>query len=114
MKFLIVSGALGSVELFDLAVRQGVAAIIDLRQQAVSVPMALRHIYHRPSATLAEHFMERFIRSWTCDAHLPCTVDRAAHCTCGAVMLVLINAERVAEVRQQVLRITPLADVDEV
>ncbi len=113
MKFLIASGALRPAELFDLVVQQGVTAIIDLRRQAVSAPATLRHIYRRPVMTLAAHFMERFIQSWTCDAHLPCTADRAPHCRCRVVMLILIDAERAAEVRQQVLRIKPFADVGE-
>ena len=113
MRVVIVArDDLGPVELFDLALEQGVTAIIDLHQYPMSsVPDSLRHLYQHPAPWLAERFLMRFARHWPCGSR--CHPQSAAPCDCEYVLLLLAAAGHATEARELMQRVKPYAQVSE-
>jgi hypothetical protein len=125
MRVVIVARPeMSPVELFDLAVEQGVTAIIDLRQQPGAVPTPLRHIYQRSPSRLADHFVKRFLQRRPCHTH--CTTSRAAHTSgppassgsrawayvCDHVLLLLTDQDFATEARALIKQIESQAQIE--
>lgn len=113
MRVLIVArAAIGPVELFDLAVQQGVTAIVDLRQQPGTVPIPLRHIYQQPPLRLTDRCVERLLQPRPCGTRG--STPPAAHGDCDQVLLVLVDQDRASEVHALIAHLNPHAQIDNV
>ncbi len=110
MNVLIVARTqISPVELFNLVLQHGAAAIFDLRRQPGTIPPWLDHIYQHPPARTRPRFAERFFAHWPCS--LTCDAQRVAVCECPYVLLLLIDDDETQTAVEFVRRVRPQARI---
>lgn len=109
MRVLIVTAELSPTALFDLVVAQNVSNVLDLRVVNGHAPRILDRVYHRPPKVLTDAVFRRVV-SDCCRA--VCAQLRCAECPSGLALMVLVDHERVEEVRGRVLALRPDAQVE--